>query len=107
MWPWSSAHCIVDVLDKQFSTVHNLPFWIQDFFGKTFAKKKHNLDPDQLKNYHPVLNLPFLSNLLEKVVLFQLPEHLNENKLMYTFQFAYHHGHSMETTLLHVSVTSS
>ena len=30
--------------------------------------KKTGLDASELKNYRPVSNLPFLSNLLEKVV---------------------------------------
>ena len=64
---------------------------------KTLVKpllKKHNLNPNQLKNYRPVLNLPFLSKLLEKIVLSQLTEHLNKNKLGYIFQSAYRHGDS-------------
>ena len=35
--------------------------------------KKNGLDKDQLKNYRPVSNLPFLSKLLERVVQTQLP----------------------------------
>ena len=68
MWPWSSAHCIVDVLDKQFSTVHNLPFWIQDFFGKTFAKKKSTtLIPINLKTTTLSWTSPFSPTCWKKL----------------------------------------
>ena len=40
--------------------------------------------------------------LLEKVVFSQVTEHLNKNKLTYTFQSTYSHGHSAETALLRV-----
>ena len=49
-----------------------------------------NLDPNQMKNYRPVLNLPFLSKILEKkVVLMQLTNHLTSNHLTNKFQSAY------------------
>ena len=38
--------------------------------------KKQNLDPNNLKNYRLISNLPFLSKLLEKTVLCQLQDHL-------------------------------
>src|SRR4029434_6957598 len=34
--------------------------------------KKPNLDPDNLANYRPISNLPFLSKILEKIVAKQL-----------------------------------
>jgi hypothetical protein len=64
--------------------------------------KKKSLDPENLKNYRPISNLPFLSKLLEKVVLQQLLAHLNANNLCNPFQSAYRSGHSTETTLLRV-----
>ena len=63
---------------------------------------KKQIDPNQLKNYRPVSNLPFLSKLLEEVVLSFLREHLNNNKLTYNFLSAYRLGHSTETALLRV-----
>ena len=50
--------------------------------------KKSNLDPELLKNYHLVSNLPFLSKVLERVVLTQLMTHLEAHNLMETFQLA-------------------
>ena len=62
--------------------------------------KKPSLDKNVLKNYRPVSNLPFISKILEKVVLSQLKDYLNENNLFPINQSAYREGHSTETTLL-------
>ena len=64
--------------------------------------KKPSLDKEQLKNYRPVSNLPFLSKVLEKVVLAQLLSHLQSNNLCNPLQSAYRAGHSTETVLLRV-----
>ena len=55
-----------------------------------------------LKNYRPISNLPFLSKILEKVVLHKLLSHLQENNLSNPFQSAYRAGHSTETVLLRI-----
>ena len=62
--------------------------------------KKNNLDSNDLENYRPVSNLPFISKLLEKTVLQQLNNHLSNNNL-HPFQSAYRSNHSTETVLLH------
>ena len=54
-------------------------------------------------NYRPISNLPFLSKILEKVVLHKLLFHLQANNLCNPFQSAYRAGHSTETVLLHVA----
>ena len=59
------------------------------------------LDKHVLTNYRPISNQPFLSKILEKVVLHQLLAHLQEN-LCNPFQSAYHTRHSTETDLLQV-----
>ena len=64
--------------------------------------KKTSLDPNQMKNCRPVSNLPFLSKILEKVVLRQLTNHLTSNYLTRKFQSAYRAGHSTETALLRI-----
>ena len=51
--------------------------------------KKKNLDNNHLKNYRPISNLPFLSKVLERVVLNQLQNHLHSNNLVETHQAAY------------------
>ncbi|XP_060563505.1 uncharacterized protein LOC132722906, partial [Ruditapes philippinarum] len=62
--------------------------------------KKPNLDPNELKNYRPVSNLPFLSKILEKVVDVRLESHLKTNNLHEVNQSAYRKFHSPETALL-------
>ncbi|WP_419615719.1 reverse transcriptase family protein [Thiolapillus sp.] len=64
--------------------------------------KKPSLDKNLLKNYRPISNLPFLSKILEKVVLHKLLSHLQANNLCNPFQSAYRAGHSTETALLRV-----
>ena len=65
--------------------------------------KMSTLNSNDLKNYRPVSNLSFLSNVLEKVVLAQVLSHLNSHNLISNFQSAYHLGHSTETALLKVA----
>jgi hypothetical protein len=65
--------------------------------------KKTSLDKNALKNYRPVSNLPYLSKLLERVVLHQLVEHVTKNDLLEQKQSAYRQYHSTETALLHVT----
>ena len=43
--------------------------------------KKTTADAECLKNYRPVSNLPVISKLIEKIVLDQLNQHLEANKL--------------------------
>ena len=62
--------------------------------------KKPSLNKNLLKNYRPISNLPFVSKILEKVVLHKLLSHLQENNLGNPFQSAYRAGYSTETVLL-------
>ena len=59
--------------------------------------KKANLDPNCLSNYRPVSNLPFLSKVLERIVLKQFLQHLESHSLLERFQSAYQKCHSTET----------
>jgi hypothetical protein len=62
--------------------------------------KKPSLDHNQLSNYRPVSNLPFISKILEKVVQARLFTHLSSNNLHEPNQSAYKPFHSTETALL-------
>ena len=64
--------------------------------------KKPSLDKNLLKNCCPISNLPFLSKILEKVVLHKLLSHLQKKPHSNPFQSAYRAGHRPETVLLHV-----
>ena len=56
-------------------------------------------DREALTNYRPVSNIPFLSKLLEKVVLGQLNDYLKRHSLLGKHQSGYRVGHSCETLL--------
>jgi len=64
--------------------------------------KKPSLDTNELKIYRPICNLPFLSKLLEKLVLQQLVSHLSTHNLVRIHQSAYRCPHSTETVLLRI-----
>jgi hypothetical protein len=64
--------------------------------------KKSGLDHDEMKNYRPVSNIPFLAKVLEKAVSRQINDHLVLNDLHDAFQSAYREGHSTETALLKI-----
>ena len=51
--------------------------------------KKTGLDASELKNYRSLLNLPFLSKLLEKVVQVRIQAFFDSNGLMPNMQSAY------------------
>ena len=55
--------------------------------------KKHNLDPEELKNYGPVSNLHFISKIIEKIVAQQLEEHISIHSLHDPIQSAYKSSH--------------
>ena len=62
--------------------------------------KKASLDPNCMRNYRPISNLPFLSKVLERIVLKQFLQHLESHSLLEPFQSAYRKCHSTETALL-------
>ena len=67
-----------------------------------FEKTTTSLDPNVLTRFMPVSNLPFVSKLIEKLVLDQLFRHLDHNNLWHAFQSAYRPKHSTGTALLRV-----
>ncbi len=65
--------------------------------------KKTQLDPKDLVNYRPILNLPFLSKIIEKVVSSQLYSFLKKNDICEDFQSGFRPSHSNETVLIRVT----
>ena len=64
--------------------------------------KKSGADCEQLKNFRPVSNLKFISELMENCVAVRLNQYLNDNCLLEEFQSAYKIAHSTETALLKI-----
>ena len=64
--------------------------------------KNKDLDPDNLKNYRPINNIPFIAKVLEKAVFYQVNEHLQKHGLYSLNQSGYRENHSCETTLLKI-----
>ena len=64
--------------------------------------KKASLDPNILKNYRPVSNLPYISKLLERVVAARLNALMIQHHLHEPLQSAYKSYHSTETALIRV-----
>ena len=65
--------------------------------------KKASLDIEELKNFRPVSNLPFLGKVIERVAIHQLQAYLCDNSLYAKNQSAYRHFHSTETALVRVN----
>ena len=70
--------------------------------SSSLFSNKLSLDPNELKNFRPISNLPFISKIIEKLVLVQISHHLSANNLLNQFQSAYRPGHSTETALLKI-----
>ena len=64
--------------------------------------KKPGLDSNDMKNFRPVSKLPFISKILENVVLTQLRNHLSSKNLLEICQSAYRKDRSTETAVLSV-----
>ena len=64
--------------------------------------KKPSLGCENMKNYRPVSNLPYVSKLIEKVVVNQLNAHMTQHACHNYFQSRYRQYHSTEKALLRV-----
>ena len=48
--------------------------------------KKSGVDAEDLKNFRPMSNLPYLSKFIEKVAVIQMEGHMTEHHLYEIFQ---------------------
>ena len=64
--------------------------------------KKPTADQDEVNNFRPISNLPYIAKLLEKVVVHRLRKHKPLNGLYKQCQSVYRPGHSTETAVLKV-----
>ena len=62
--------------------------------------RKTTLDPENLKNFRPGANLPYLGKLIENVVINQIDDHLAKHQLHEPLQSAYTPNHSTETVIV-------
>lgn len=69
--------------------------------------KKSSLDHQNINNYRPISNLPFLAKVFEKVVASRLRSYLTANGLFEPFQSVFCPSHSTETAVIQWSMTSS
>lgn len=91
---------ITDIINKSISEC-SVPSRFKEAVVKPLLKKS-GLDKENLKNYRPVSNLPFISKVLEKVIAIRIDRHLKQNHLNDNLQSAYRKHHSHETALFRV-----
>ena len=91
---------VVDIINKSLSS-SVVPSCFKHALVRPLLKTA-SLDPNCLRNYRPISNLPFLSKVLECIVLKQCLQHLESHSLLEPSQSAYRKCHSTETALLRV-----
>lgn len=93
---------IIQSIVNKSLTEHKMPATLKEALVKPLIKKT-SLDKEDLKNYRPVSNLPFIGKVIEKAAIQQMNEHITTNNLYEPLQSAYTSNHSTETALLKVS----
>ena len=95
-----------DVLAPVITTICNASLQsgcFPDFYKQarvTARQKKPSLNPDDLNSFRSISNLPFLSKIIERVVVKQFIHHADQNGLLLVRQSAYRRSHSTESAVL-------
>ena len=92
---------ICDIVNKSIMGF-TMPNALKEAIVKPLIKKP-TLDPENLKNFRPVSNLPYLGKLIENVVINQIDDHLAKHQLHEPLQSAYTPNHSTETAIVKVT----
>ena len=64
--------------------------------------KKSGLANDDLSNYRPISNLPYISKFIERIIHQRITTHIDSFPTVSPFQSAYRKFHSTETALLRI-----
>jgi len=91
---------IVEVFNRWLAQGHFLAAFKKAFITPTV--KKPDMVTKDVSSYRPILNLPVLSKLLERLVLRQLIDYLQSADLLPVNQTGFRPGHSTETAVLRV-----
>src|SRR6218665_3314361 len=86
-------------MNLSFPALRQLPIGFQAL-ARHSSSKKATLDKENLSNYRPISNLPFLSKLTERIVLARLNDYLSSNSLLNPHQSGFTKHHSTETLLV-------
>lgn len=70
---------------------------------KTAILNNSVAEPNNVLNFHPISNLPFISETLENVVASQLTSHLNNPNFYEQFQPGFLPQQSIETALIKIN----
>ncbi len=92
---------LLRIINSSLSTGH-VPDSLKIACVQPFLKGP-TLDPTVIKFFRPISKLPFISKILEKVILTQLLEGLRNNNIFEKFQSGFRKLHSTETALLRVT----
>ena len=79
-----------------------MPIALREAIVKPLLKKP-SLDKENLKNFRPVSNLPYLGKLIEQVAIDQLDDYLSKHHLYESLQSAYTPNHSTETAMIKIT----
>jgi len=98
---WNSIGLYIQTIINSSLTSGYVPLCFKEAVVQPLIKKQ-NLDTLVLSNYRPISKLPFMSKILEKVVLVQLQAYLDLHGILEVFQSGFKTFHSTETALLKV-----